>query len=73
LIDGSVIAASRIDLGAGNGIVPVEGGEGRNAAGSGGGEVARDGERNAGRWGKRVLGDDGGESGEGRGGRNGGE
>lgn len=74
MVDSSGIAAFRIDLGAGNGVVPVEVGERRNAARSGDGEVARVVEGNAGRWGKRVrMSDDCGESGEGRGVTNGGE
>lgn len=66
MVDGSVIAAVggigvNLDLRAGNGVVPVEGGEGRNAARNGGAEAARNGgaeaarvgEQDARRWGKR--------------------
>lgn len=76
MVDGSVITAFRVDLGAGNGVVPVEGGVRRNASRSGDGKVARVGEGNAGCWGKRVrvrMGDDCGESGERRGATNAGE
>lgn len=58
MVDGSVIAAVggigvNLDLRAGNGVVPVEGGEGRNAARNRGAEAARVGEQDARRWGKR--------------------